>query len=666
MQIEIKTLLTWGAGKRVQSARGERIVSTASPTEAFWGLYRANKIALNEAGVSVTKNKKSGEWEVCWWQQITKEELEQRAAVAQLSRKATTDFNPPCNDGLSYLPFQRAGIQFAINAMLPERGCLIGDEMGLGKTIQAIGFVNSKPEINRVLIICPNTLKINWRNELNKWLVRPLKVGIQYAGQPYVGDLVDVLLINYDIVSKFPELKKSRWDLRVMDECHFVKNAKAQRTKATLAIKSTYKLALSGTPMLNRPVELFTILNDLDKDSWPSAFSYAKRYCDAKHNGFGWDFSGASNLEELQDRLRGTIMVRRLKADVLTELPPKRRQLIQFEVNGAAELVREEKEQYEQRAERISELSQRVEIAKAGEDRAAYESAVMALREGQGALFAEMAKIRHEVALKKLPKCIEFVREALESSKVIVFAHHLDIVAQLESEFPQAAIVTGETKAELRQGEVEKFQNQSDCNIFIGNLAAAEGLTLTAATHVIFVEGQWVPGKLAQMEDRAHRIGQHDSVLCSYLVLEGSLDAVMAKSCVEKMDVCDRTLDREHAAMELQVPIVTLELVEAAPEPIVSERKAAAQAPATFDGLAKEGVSISQEKASRALQGMKMLAGMDEDHAAEVNGMGFSKFDGLIGHSLANCSKLTPKQAALACRLCIKYRKQLGEDFLNI
>jgi hypothetical protein len=116
MNIEIKSMLPWGTGKRVQTARGERIVSTAQPNESFWASYKTNKAALNEAGVSVGKNKKTGEWEVCWWQSLPKEEQEARQATAELSRKADTDFNPPCNEGLSYLPFQRAGIQFALKA----------------------------------------------------------------------------------------------------------------------------------------------------------------------------------------------------------------------------------------------------------------------------------------------------------------------------------------------------------------------------------------------------------------------------------------------------------------------------------------------------------------------------------------------------------------------
>ena len=140
---------------------------------------------------------------------IAKEE-----AKVEESKKAESDFQPPKPDGLEYLPFQRAGVKFALDALDSIGGCLIGDSMGLGKSIEAIGIINSRADIKHVLIVCPNTLKLNWKSELSRWLTRPMRVGVQYSGLSYIGDSVDVLIVNYDCLGKFPQLAESKWDLR--------------------------------------------------------------------------------------------------------------------------------------------------------------------------------------------------------------------------------------------------------------------------------------------------------------------------------------------------------------------------------------------------------------------------------------------------------------------
>ena len=571
--------------------------------------------------------------------------ITERCAVSGLMRWPTEIAAPVASVMSAVSP----GPATALDTLSAGRGCLIADEMGLGKTIQAIGVINSIPEITRVVIVCPNTLKINFRNELRKWLVRPLKVAVQYAGEPWVGDNADVVIINYDIVSKFPQLQETQWDLRILDESHFVKNSKAARTKATLSIPAKFKLALTGTPILNRPIELFTTLQDLDRQTWGSLFGYAKRYCAAVQNGYGWDFSGASNVEELQDRLRSTIMVRRLKKDVLRELPAKRRQIIELPVNGASRLVADEERQWEEKEAALDDLRARAELAKASENPDDYKAAVAALREGQGAAFAEMAHLRHDIGMAKLPKVIDFCRDAEESGKLVIFAHHLDVVAGLVEEFTGAAVVTGETPADKRQTEVDRFQNDPACRIFIGNLAAAEGLTLTASAHVVFAEGQWVPGKLSQMEDRCHRIGQTDSVLVSYLVLEGSLDARMMRACVDKLDVIDRALDRAHDALEYATAPAPRAKNGAAP---VSERR---------ENLIKLAETLDAAMIAAVHAGLRQLAGSDHDYATTLNGVGFSKIDVEIGHSLAERSSLSRLQAALGMVLCRKYQRQLGD-----
>jgi SWI/SNF-related matrix-associated actin-dependent regulator 1 of chromatin subfamily A len=241
------------------------------------------------------------------------------------------------------------------------------------------------------------------------------------------------------------------------------------------------------------------------------------RYCDAYPGQWGWDYSGASNLDELNERLRSTVMIRRLKADVMKELPPKRRQII--ELSGA--------------------------LPKPEVD---YLAAVKALKNPGQIAFEEIARVRHEDALAKLPQVIEFIKDALEESeKIVVFAWHRDVIEGLTQALIDFSpvIVTGDTSLKNRQWAIENFQNEPHTRIFIGNIqAAGVGITLTAASHVIFAELDWTPGVVSQAEDRCHRIGQKDFVLVQHLVLSGSIDAKMAKILVAKQEVLDKALDR--------------------------------------------------------------------------------------------------------------------------
>ncbi len=649
----IADLLPWGKEQQVQTKAGPRIVRKAAPTEGFWSAWRAAKEQLRAAGVSVTQYQ--GQWQVAWWIPIDPEQLAREQAAREtaqaLTRATDAEVIVPAPEGLEYRGYQKAGVAFGSACWKTGRGVLIADEMGLGKTIQVIGLINSTPEIQRVLIVCPNTLKGNWSRELRKWLIRPLRIGVQKAGVPWLGDVVDIVIVNYDIVHKYPEAQIPCWDLRVMDEAHYCKNPKARRTKATLSTRAWRKVSLTGTPIENRPVELWPIISDLDPQSWDPKkgfFTFAKKYCDAKNNGFGWDFSGHSKEQELQHKLRSTIMVRRLKADVLTELPPKRRQIIEIEADGnlrAAEVSARDA------TERLEELRARVELARASDRREDYEAAVAELEEGAGAAFAEMSKLRFELGMAKLPQAIAFIEDALESSKCIVFGHHIDVIKALKDRFPQAAVITGSTPGDQRMAEVDRFQNDPECNVFLGNNAAAEGITLTAGSHVIFVEGDWVPGKLAQKEDRAHRIGQRDSVLVSYLVVDGTIDADMIKANVDKLSVIDRVLDKVTDYKEQAAPVAG------------GDAPSVRAARVTFESMAKEAAGMSAEACALALEGMQRLAGVC-DGAARRDMAGFSGVDARIGHSLAQQARLSPKQGLLAAKLCRKYKRQLGEEFL--
>jgi SWI/SNF-related matrix-associated actin-dependent regulator 1 of chromatin subfamily A len=543
--------------------------------------------------------------------------------------------------------------------------------MWLGKTIQAIGVINSTPDARRILIICPASLKLNWKRELEKWLTVPRAIRIVNGGDLCVAD-DGIVVVNYDILHKHIDaLRSIEWDVLIADEAHYAKTRSARRTRMLFGYEPTKKegkerepplrakrkLLLTGTPIGNRPAEFFPLLHYLDPKAWPSFFPYGKRYCGGYQSRWGWDFTGASNLAELQEKVRSSVMVRRLKKDVLTELPAKRRQVIELPANGAADAIRAELEAYESRADRIISLQVAVELAKASDRPEDYAAAVAALREGMSAAFTEMSALRKATAIAKVPAIIEFARATIESAgKVVLFVHHKEVVRQLAEEFGDDAVaLVGDTPMQARQDAVDRFQSDAGCTLFIGSIhAAGVGITLTAASHVLFGELDWVPGNVSQCEDRCHRIGQHDSVTVQHLVLEGSLDATMARRIVEKQDVIDRALDRDAVPVYLAEPVYV-----ASPKAIPP-----ASDDVKPDKLAEAAAKMTAGEREAAHQAIKLLASMC-DFAQDLDGAGFNKIDAHCGHSLAQQEHLSAKQAALAARIATKYRRQLPEALVT-
>jgi SNF2 family DNA or RNA helicase len=440
----------------------------------------------------------------------------------------------------------------------------------------------------------------------------------------------------------------------LVSNCHYIKNPKALRTKALTAIKARKRILLTGTPIVNRPVELFPLINYLNPGEFPKFFPYAKRYCAAVQTRWGWDFSGASNLGELQNRLRRTVMVRRLKKDVLTELPPKVRQIVEVPANGCTGAIEKEKATWAGIRERLADLRLAVELAKAKSEEE-YLDAVNQLREGAQAAFEEFSQVRLETAMAKVPFVVDFLKEILESeNKVVVFAHHHAVVDAIRSEFPDNSVVlTGRESQSIRQEAVDRFQADPGVNVFIGSITAAGvGITLTAASHVVFAELDWVPGNMSQAEDRCHRIGQMDSVFVQHVVLEDSIDARMARTLVSKQVVIDAAMDAE---VEIKkIPVLPLPEIEECASVKRSRKE-----------IQEEAVTLTPEQVAAVHTALRIVQGVC-DKARELDGMGFNKFDVKIGHALAWEESLTPAQAAIGRRIVMKYKKQYSEELFRI
>lgn len=588
-----------------------------------------------------------------------------------MSRATDADIRIPAPEGLAYLGYQKAGVAFSF-AQSPMLGTLFGDEMGLGKTIQAIGVLNCMvsevvdPKF-RILVICPASLKLNWRRELEKWLVK--KMAIFIADSKNFPDMLGVTIINYDILHKHEErIHGIEWDMVVCDEAHYLKaGQKSRRGKMVFGIEPTAKQAaagvtrvpgirakrrvlLTGTPIANKPVELFPLISYLDPVRWNNFFKYGIRYCAGSKSSGHWDFSGSSNLGELQDILRSTIMVRRLKKDVLKELPPKRRQVIELAAEGEAKrLVQAERQAYEGRDDEIAGLEAAVEIAKASDSEDAYRAAVDSLGKVRNSLFGDMASLRRDTAVAKIPQIIEHLREALEEGEaVVVMCHHHQVSDAICQEFGDMAVMhRGDMGITEKDAAVTRFQGTKDtkadprCRLFVGSIqASGVGITLTRAAHVVFAELDWVPGNVSQAEDRCHRIGQAESVLIQHLVLEGSLDAIMAKRIIAKQEVIERALDIE----------------------VVSRSKdAGATEGLKREVVAQQAAAITPEHKAAAHAAMRFLAARCNG-ARDWDGAGFSKIDTAIGKSFAAQEWLSNKQAVIALKIAKKYRGQLGPE----
>lgn len=639
------------------------------------------------------------------------------------SKALDSDMPIPAPDGLSYFGFQRAGIAFASK----RTGTLIGDDMGLGKTIQGIGLLNvvgdKDPDFRSALIVCPLSVSLNWHKELEKWLVRnDLTVGRMRSSKALPD--TDIVIASWSVLAGATELLRSRkWDAIILDEAHYAKNPKAKRTVAVFGgilktrgtpnedgytpttatklppLEARYRVALTGTPIPNRPVEMWPVLHWLNPVLFPKFFDYALRYCGATNNGYGWDFSGASNLAELQDTLR-TVMVRRLKTDVL-DLPAKMRQIILLDPDASPELarvLRQEREVQQKTADAVLNAQVAVELAKASESEEDYKQAVAQLHEANSYGFQEMARARYELAVAKIPHVAQHVQDALEGNnrKIVVFTYHRDVLTQLRQvletptnswEGVQVASIMGGDAVEDRQAAVDRFQSDPNTRIFLATIGAArEGITLTEADTAIFAELDWSPGRISQAEDRIYRIGQTKKVLIQPILVDGSMDAVLALSNLAKTNVIDATLDASHELTDVELPDLGPTTIVRDPNAPKAEFRMDADNRWVADTGTSETSShstgctqdvprtefqrlaayITPEEIADVHMGVRELAERDRDFASSINSSGFSKIDVSLGHSLAERDELTPAQAVLAARLCNKYRRQIGVGYQDL
>jgi SWI/SNF-related matrix-associated actin-dependent regulator 1 of chromatin subfamily A len=599
--------LDWSKGEKQSDGR---LLKTAKPTPEFWALWKVKKAAIKKAGYTVSKINDA-------W--LVTHMVDDNAAIED-SVATNSDMQIPVPAGLEYLPYQKAGIAYAAG----RKSTLIGDEMGLGKTIQAIGTINvTNPKT--VLVVCPASLKLNWKNEMVKWLVSERTIDVVNGGGEQIPSNPDVVIINYDVLTKHAKALQSRtWDMVIMDEVHKIKNPKAKRTVVAVNIKAKRKVLLTGTPITNRPIELQPIAGYLDPESFGNYYSFGRRYAAAYKGRFGWDDSGSSNLDELQRRLRQSFMIRRKKDEVLKDLPAKVRQVIVLPSKGYTQELTKE----------FDALSDAVEETSFEE-----------------VSFEKMSEVRHEMALAKVNDVVDHLTDL--EHQVVVMAHHKDVVQGiqegLEAVGKTVVTLTGDCNQAHRQNSVDTFQ-AGKADVFIGTIGAAGvGITLTKASHVVFAELDWVPGNMSQAEDRCHRIGQEDSVLVQHLVVDGSIDARMAEALVGKQKVLDKALDNVQV-LDQSISINDLAVGVKEVEKMFHNKKLAPLSNEIVDAMR----SCAAYLASRC------------DGALEEDGQGYNGLDSRFGKSITQQLIWTPAVQHAAKKMLKKYREQLLQGGLSV
>jgi SWI/SNF-related matrix-associated actin-dependent regulator 1 of chromatin subfamily A len=405
------------------------------------------------------------------------------------------------------LPHQKE----AIEKLVGSKRFILADDMGVGKSCSTI-IAALETKAKKILVVCPASLKINWQREIAIYSDKSVFIA---EGKKFSTEH-DIVIVNYDILKNFYDIKNPHdsvigqinFDLIILDEAHMVSNSQAARTKIinSFTKKTKYLWLLTGTPMTNRPINYYNLLNLIESPVAQNWMAYAIRYCEGYQFRAGnrkiWNVNGASNLEELRERTSGQIL-RRLKEDVL-DLPDK--------IITPIYLKTTSKEYKDLMGEYYEWLDK---------------------EEGSSSLtvqFSKLMQIRKLIANEKVKETIEFAQNIIDQDKkVIIFTNFTETLQMIHNHFgKQSVYLDGSCNKTQRQYAVDQFQENDKIKVFVGNLkAAGVGLTLTKAEAVIMNDLSFVPAEHAQAEDRAYRYGQKNNVLIYYPLFINTIEGAI-------------------------------------------------------------------------------------------------------------------------------------------
>ena len=437
-------------------------------------------------------------------------------------------------------PYQLQGIARGLQL----KRFINGDDMGLGKTLESIATIN-KADAFPCLVICPNVVKINWQREWHKFTDKKAMVLTDSVRDswPFFWQtgMNQVFIVNYESLRKYfvrRITKAEKWTLKdvefhntiklfksvIIDESHKVKSTATQQTKFCKGIASgkEYIILLTGTPVVNKPKDLVAQLGIMDRmidmGGWKG---FMLRYCSGPNQ--------ASNLKELNYKLWQHCFFRREKSKVLTQLPDKVRQIVSCEITNRKEYMDAERD-----------LIDYLKRYKEADDEKIQKSL-------KGEVMVRIGILKDITARGKLKEVIDFVKDFRENGKkIILFCNLHEIVDRLMIAFPSAVCVTGRQNMQEKQASVDAFQKNPKTDVIICSIkAASDGITLTAASDVAFIELPWTYADCDQAESRAHRIGQKDSVNCYYLLGRRTIDQKLYRIIEEKKHISNAVLGAE-------------------------------------------------------------------------------------------------------------------------
>lgn len=480
-------------------------------------------------------------------QQVIQEIKKKEENIEQIRVKTTSDLQIR---GLkqNLYDYQKVGVEFL---SLSGGKAIIADPPGVGKTAQALGYSVFR-KFERILVVCPATVKYSWESEVEKWTSFSSVVIGADTDVSRIDPSIRVWIVNYDLLTprkrkdadtgrlvpnddRLRQFSKIRFDMLVLDEAHYIKTPSAGRTKAIrlLSRQIPEVVMLTGTPLLSRPVELFSLLNIIDPVTWDNYYAYTRRYCAGKQTFFGYDVSGASNVDELHQRIR-RYFLRRQKSEVLAELPSKNHIYTPVKMDDKTERLYHEAELDLARYLKLHKGKANKEIAQT-------------LRAEK---LAKLNVLRQLCSRGKIETASDIINAIINAGeKVVVFSSFVETLETLKEWLTarkiKSVMIHGGVADEDRKKAVQDFQNDPSVSVFLGGIkSAGVGITLTAATNVLFVDYSWNPADHQQGEDRIHRPGATaESVNIYQLSAKGTIDNKLESILQHKRKIFDRVIE---------------------------------------------------------------------------------------------------------------------------
>jgi SWI/SNF-related matrix-associated actin-dependent regulator of chromatin subfamily A-like protein 1 len=454
-------------------------------------------------------------------QQIREEHARAAGLVAlSAATDAALDDLIPATLGGELKPFQRAGVEY----LLKQRRSFLADEQGLGKTVEALATIEADGAYPAI-VVCPASLKLNWMREIERWL--PARTAQMLDGNRGAVPAADLTVVNYDIVAgRLDALAALAPRAVALDESHYCKNPGAKRTQAAQQLcaavpREGLVLALTGTPLMNRPPELISQLRILGRlGDFGSGAQFGQR------------FRGQDAHRRLHWHLRARCFARRLKADVLPQLPAKTRAVVPVALDNESEY-------------RLAERDVIAWLRSQPLDLRALDAKVAAALRAERLVRLNALKLL--AARGKLHAALHWIQDFLSSGeRLVVFARHREIQHAVLERFPAALHVLGADSQSARDAAVRAFQapDSDDHQLIVCSIeVAGQGITLTRSSNVAFLELDWTPAKHDQAEDRCHRIGQQDAVNATYLLAADTIDETIATLLERKRAVIGAVTD---------------------------------------------------------------------------------------------------------------------------